>query len=72
MKWAHVRTAIGCEILTRQVTGGRFMKWTLGGTAMGLEIETRQGTGVDVMITIFCHFWQFSANKIGVFLNNQC
>jgi hypothetical protein len=28
--------------------------------------------GVDVMITIFCDFWQFSAKKIGVFLKNQC
>jgi hypothetical protein len=26
---------------------------------------------VDVMITIFCDFCQFSA-KIGVFLTNQC
>jgi hypothetical protein len=29
-------------------------------------------TGVDVMITIFCDFWQFSAKQIGVFLKNQC
>jgi hypothetical protein len=28
--------------------------------------------GVDVMITIFCDFRQFSAKKIGVFLKNQC
>jgi hypothetical protein len=27
--------------------------------------------GVDVMITIFCNFWQFSA-KIGFFLKNLC
>jgi hypothetical protein len=29
-------------------------------------------TGVDVMNTIFCDFSQFSAEKIGVFLKNQC
>jgi hypothetical protein len=29
-------------------------------------------SGVDVMITIFCDFRQFSAKKIGVFLKNQC
>jgi hypothetical protein len=28
--------------------------------------------GVDVMITIFCDFSQFSAKKIGVFLKFQC
>jgi hypothetical protein len=28
--------------------------------------------GVDVMITIFCDFRQFSPKKIGVFLKNQC
>jgi hypothetical protein len=28
-------------------------------------------SGLDVMITIFCEFWQFSA-KIGVFLKKQC
>jgi hypothetical protein len=28
--------------------------------------------GVDVMITIFCDFRQFSAGKNGVFLKNQC
>jgi hypothetical protein len=27
--------------------------------------------GIDVMITIFCDFRQFSAKKIGVFLKNQ-
>jgi hypothetical protein len=31
-----------------------------------------QMPGVDVMITIFCDFCQFSAKKIGVFLKNQC
>jgi hypothetical protein len=30
------------------------------------------GHRVDVMITIFCDFRQFSAKKIGVFLKNQC
>jgi hypothetical protein len=29
-------------------------------------------SGVDVMITIFGDFRQFSAEKIGVFLKNQC
>jgi hypothetical protein len=29
------------------------------------------GTGVDVMITIFCDFSQFSAKKIGGFLKYQ-
>jgi hypothetical protein len=28
--------------------------------------------GVDVMITIFCDFRQFSAKQIGVFLKIQC
>jgi hypothetical protein len=28
--------------------------------------------GVDVMITIFCYFCQFSAKQIGVFLKHQC
>jgi hypothetical protein len=28
--------------------------------------------GVDVMIVIFCDFWQFFGVKIGVFLKNQC
>jgi hypothetical protein len=28
--------------------------------------------GTDVMTTIFCDFCQFSAEKIGVFLKNQC
>jgi hypothetical protein len=28
--------------------------------------------GVDVMITIFCNFCQFLADKIGGFLENQC
>jgi hypothetical protein len=28
--------------------------------------------GVDVMITIFCDFCQFSAKKLCVFLKNQC
>jgi hypothetical protein len=32
---------------------------------------TDAGSGVDVMITIFSDFRQFSA-KIGVFLKNQC
>jgi hypothetical protein len=31
-----------------------------------------RGSGVDVMVTIFDNFWQFSAEKIGVFLKNQC
>jgi hypothetical protein len=29
-------------------------------------------SGVDVMITIFCDFPQFSAKEIGVFLKYQC
>jgi hypothetical protein len=29
-------------------------------------------SGVDVMITIFCDFYPFSAKKIAVFLKNQC
>jgi hypothetical protein len=29
------------------------------------------GPGVNVMITLFCDFCQFSAKKIGVFLKNQ-
>jgi hypothetical protein len=28
--------------------------------------------GVDVMITIFCDFRQFSAKKLAIFLKNQC
>jgi hypothetical protein len=32
----------------------------------------RNSSGVDVMITIFCDFCQFSDEKIGVFLKNQC
>jgi hypothetical protein len=28
--------------------------------------------GVDVMITIFCDFPQFSAKKLAFFLKNQC
>jgi hypothetical protein len=28
--------------------------------------------GVDIMITIFCGFWQLSAKEIGLFLKNQC
>jgi hypothetical protein len=28
-------------------------------------------SGVDVMIIIFCDFWQLSAKKLAVFLKNQ-
>jgi hypothetical protein len=39
----------------------------------GIIYQEKSGNpGVDVMITIFCDFWQFSAKKIGVFLKNQC
>jgi hypothetical protein len=32
--------------------------------------DVADGSGVDVMVTIFCDFGQFSAKKIGVFLKN--
>jgi hypothetical protein len=35
-------------------------------------IKSRMTPRVDVMITIFCDFCQFSAEKNGVFDKNQC
>jgi hypothetical protein len=35
-------------------------------------ISVGRTSGVDVMITVFFVFCQFSAKKIGVFLKNQC
>jgi hypothetical protein len=47
-------------------------------TVRWMEVDHRNPTmdgrrpGVDVMIKIFCNFGNFSAQKIGVFLENQC
>jgi hypothetical protein len=41
------------------------------GVAVVISKVVGLGPGVDVMITIFCEFRQFSA-KNGVFLKNQC
>jgi Holliday junction resolvasome RuvABC DNA-binding subunit len=38
----------------------------------GKITQKQKVPGVDVMITIFCDFSQFSAKKIGVFLKYQC
>jgi hypothetical protein len=42
------------------------------GRKMILTVGNIDHPGVDVIITIFCDFCQFSAKKIGVFLKNQC
>jgi hypothetical protein len=34
--------------------------------------SVEQSSGVDVMVTVFSDFCQFSAKKIGVSLRNQC
>jgi hypothetical protein len=51
--------------------GGRvylfFHKHRLMLELWGCDIQSRQGAGVDVMITIFCCFWQFSAKKMASF-----
>jgi hypothetical protein len=39
---------------------------------MAVHLRGGSEPGVDVMVAIFCDFWQFSAKKIGVFLKNQC
>jgi hypothetical protein len=37
-----------------------------------LTFSLKFRTGVDIMITIFCDFRQFSAKKLALFLKNQC
>jgi hypothetical protein len=46
-------------------------KITIGSDCWQPEGKSGSNPGVDVMITIFCDFSQFSAKKIGVFLKYQ-
>jgi hypothetical protein len=40
---------------------------------LSLDWSAWENAGIDVMITIFCDFFQFAAKKIGVFfLKNHC
>jgi hypothetical protein len=36
------------------------------------NMHEKSAPGVDVMITIFCDFRQFSAKKLAFFVKNQC
>jgi hypothetical protein len=56
--------------------GGRFVIEVLFETRSNVDVQIsdRQNSGprVDVMITIFCNFRQFSAKKFAAFLKEQC
>jgi hypothetical protein len=47
-------------------------KMNKGRSQITVSIFIPKEAGVDVMITIYCDFCQFSAKKIGVFLKSQC
>jgi hypothetical protein len=45
----------------------KYFTYTLEGSELGSSVP-----GVDVMITIFCDFWQISAKKLAFFAKTQC